>query len=143
MAGRSACNKTRSVATARPTVLLVDDNDAFRESLREHLLADGRVEVVGEARNGEDALGRILALRPQFVSLDLDMPVMNGFDTAAAIRDRHPEVTVIVVSGSSVSKDRDELESLGVAALLSKQRAFADLVDEILGLHPPAPPHQG
>ncbi|MFN2467196.1 MAG: response regulator transcription factor [Gaiellaceae bacterium] len=131
------------MTTARPTVLLVDDNDAFRESLREHLLDDGRVEVVGEARNGEAALGRILALRPQFVSLDLDMPVMNGFETAAAIRDHHPDVTVIVVSGSSVAKDRDQLEALGVAGLLSKQRAFADLVDEILGLRPPAPAPQG
>ena len=136
MAPGTPGDQTQSMPCAEPTVLLVDDNDAFRESLRAHLLDDGRVEVVGEARNGEDALERIEQLRPQFVSLDLDMPVMNGFKTAAVIRDHHPDVAVVVVSGSSASRDRDELAALRVAAVLSKQRAFAELVETIVALPP-------
>lgn len=127
-------DQTPAVARPRPTVLLVDDNDSFRESLRVHLEEDGRVEVVGEARNGAEALLRIEELAPQVVSLDLDMPVLNGFETASIIRERRPGVAVVVVSGSSVRKDEAALAELGVAAVIPKQRAFADLVDTILGL---------
>ena len=115
-----------------PRVLLVDDNAAFREALRDHLAADGRVEVIGVGANGAEALALVEELRPDVVSMDLEMPVMNGFEATKAIRERHPQTPVIIVSGSSFRGDLDAVDRVGAAAIVPKQRAFAELAETIV-----------
>jgi two-component system LytT family response regulator len=76
------------------TALIVDDERAARNSLRRGLEADPRVEVVGEAEDGPSAVALIEKKSPQLVFLDIQMPVMSGFDV---LRLLEPERTPAVV----------------------------------------------
>ena len=68
-------------------VLLVEDQRVFREALKAFLdTSETDIEVVGEAGDGRDALAQVNALRPDVVVLDVAMPGMNGFTTAARLR---------------------------------------------------------
>lgn len=74
--------------------LIVDDERAARKSLRRGLEADARIDVVGEAEDGPSAVALIEEKRPQLVLLDIQMPVMSGFDV---LRVLEPESTPAVI----------------------------------------------
>lgn len=78
--------------------LIVDDEPIARRVLREELEAFPEVEVVGEAENGKQALQRIAELRPDLVFLDLQMPVMGGFEVVHRLGGGHMPVIVIVTA---------------------------------------------
>jgi two-component system, chemotaxis family, protein-glutamate methylesterase/glutaminase len=78
--------------------LVVDDSAIFRKIISETIAAMPGMEVVGTAGNGAIALGRISALRPDVVLLDIEMPEMDGFDVLQAIRSQKLDVGVIMVS---------------------------------------------
>jgi DNA-binding LytR/AlgR family response regulator len=78
--------------------LIVDDEPVARRVLREDLEMWPDVEVVGEADNGKDALSRIEQLKPDLVFLDLQMPVMSGFEVARHLTGEHAPVVVIVTA---------------------------------------------
>jgi len=78
-------------------VLVVDDEPVARKLLREELDLFPDVSVVGEAENGRQALEQITALRPNLVLLDLQMPVMGGFDVIANLRGG-PVPAIIIVT---------------------------------------------
>jgi DNA-binding LytR/AlgR family response regulator len=78
--------------------LIVDDEPLARRVLREDLEMWPDVEVVGEAENGKDALLRIEQLKPDLVLLDLQMPVMSGFEVARHLTGEHAPVVVIVTA---------------------------------------------
>src|SRR6266446_5727021 len=78
--------------------LIVDDEPIARRVLREELEALPEVEVVGEAENGRQALERIDELRPDLVFLDLQMPVMGGFEVVQKLGAGHMPVIVIVTA---------------------------------------------
>ncbi len=87
-----------SPAGPRPLrVVLADDHDLVRCGIR-LLLEQGDVEVVGEARNGEELLGVVNALRPDVVMTDLDMPLLDGLGAIEALRGRYPGMRVLVLS---------------------------------------------
>lgn len=69
----------------RLRVMIVDDEGPARAKLRRYLEDDRRWEVVGEATNGEEAVRRIESLTPDVVLLDIQMPVLNGFDVLRAV----------------------------------------------------------
>jgi two-component system, chemotaxis family, protein-glutamate methylesterase/glutaminase len=94
-------------------VLVVDDSAFARKVLREVLSADGRIEVVGIARDGLDALEKIASLSPDVVTLDLVMPNLDGIGVLDVLRERAEAPRVVVVTMS----DADSV--LGVAALSS------------------------
>jgi two-component system, LytTR family, response regulator len=78
--------------------LIVDDEPIARQVLREELEAFPEVEVIGEAENGKQALQRISELRPDLVFLDLQMPVMGGFEVVQNLGGGHVPVVVIVTA---------------------------------------------
>jgi len=79
-------------------VLIVDDHPVVRNGLRAFLNAQPDIVVVGEASEGEGALRQIEALRPDVVLLDCCLPGLEGPAVAAAIRERHPTVSVLALS---------------------------------------------
>ena len=83
---------------AKPRVLVVDDSVVARRLVSSALASDGSVEVVGVAADGRVALASIERLRPDAVTLDVDMPVMDGLETLEAIRERWPHLVVIMFS---------------------------------------------
>lgn len=78
-------------------VLLVDDSRLVRDMIREILESDAGIVVVGEASNGLEAIARVAALKPDIVTMDIEMPVMGGLEAIERIIAEHP-VPILVVT---------------------------------------------
>lgn len=110
----------------RPRVLVVDDSAFARTVLGRLLRASGQIDVVGTARDGNDALERIASLDPDVVTLDLTMPELDGLGVLRTLRGR-ARPRVIVVSISTVENEIGaEALALGAVDLISKPTALAD-----------------
>jgi DNA-binding NarL/FixJ family response regulator len=79
-------------------VLIVDDHDLLRLGLVASLELDARIEVVGEAADGREAIQAVGRLSPHLVLMDLTMPGMNGMEAITQIRRRYPDVRVLVMT---------------------------------------------
>ncbi|MCC5949529.1 MAG: chemotaxis response regulator protein-glutamate methylesterase [Nitriliruptoraceae bacterium] len=82
----------------RPRVLVVDDAVVVRRIVTDVLKEDPNLEVVGTASNGRIALQKIPQLNPDIVTLDVEMPEMNGLETLVELRKRYPRLPVIMFS---------------------------------------------
>jgi two-component system, chemotaxis family, protein-glutamate methylesterase/glutaminase len=103
-------------------ILVVDDSVVIRKLLLETLAKEELFEVVGSASDGRMALSKIDQLKPDLVTLDLEMPVMNGLETLAELRKSHPALPVIMfntLTERGVSATLDAL-SLGAADYATK-----------------------
>ncbi len=105
-------------------VFVVDDSAFARRATTRVLAADPGVQVVGEAAGGAEALARIPALRPDVVTLDLDMPGMNGLVVLRALLARDPALRVVMLSAHTQEGAEATLEALAVGAadFLDKSR---------------------
>lgn len=81
-------------------VLLVDDHDMVRMALKVYLETCEHIDVVGEANGGQKALELVRRLQPNLVLLDLIMPVMNGVETAQAIREQYPMIKILMLTST-------------------------------------------
>jgi len=96
-------------------VLVVDDSALMRKLIPQILQADSSIQVVGTAMDGNFGLKKIEEMKPQVVTLDLDMPGMGGLDMLKAIMSRHP-LPVIVVSAHSTQGAAVTLQALSMGA---------------------------
>ena len=96
-------------------VLVVDDSALMRKLIPQMLAADESIEVVGTAMDGSFCLKKIEELKPNVVTLDLEMPGMNGIDTLKEIMRRQP-VPVIVFSSHSTEGATVTMKALGLGA---------------------------
>lgn len=103
-------------------VLVVDDSAFMRKIISEMVASDSKFEVVGTARDGIDALAKIEQLRPQLMTLDVEMPNMNGLDALRKIKDIPKGVRPRVVMCSSLTREGS------VAALTALELGAADFV---------------
>jgi DNA-binding NarL/FixJ family response regulator len=79
-------------------VVIADDQALFREGLRTLLSTRAEVDVVGEAANGEEALSLVQSFAPDVVLMDLRMPLVDGIQATALIRERWPDVPVLALT---------------------------------------------
>jgi|GEM_PF-37426 len=122
----------------RVKVIIVDDSPLNRRGIRRVLEDSGRVSVVGEASGGEEALRIIESAQPQAVTLDLEMPGMDGFTFLRILMSRHA-VPVIVVSSHSRNEHVFKALELGAIDFVEKphngfytQEAANQLVQKVL-----------
>ncbi len=80
------------------TIVLSDDHQVVREGLRRILELDKQIQVVGEARNGEEAIVKTGALTPDVVIMDLKMPGMDGIMATQEIKNKKPETNVLILT---------------------------------------------
>ena len=113
-------------------VLIADDEPLFVETGQALLASDDRVEIVGTASNGHDAVDLAVALDPDVTLMDISMPMLDGIEATRRIREQLPGACVLVLTGSSISADVDRARQAGVAAFLTKDRIGTQLVDAIL-----------
>jgi DNA-binding NarL/FixJ family response regulator len=113
-------------------VLIVDDHRLFAEALEAILAAESRIEIVGRARNGAEALEMVLDLNPDVVLMDISMPVMDGVEATRRIRDARPEACVLMLTGSNAVADVDRSRAAGAAGYVTKDRIASELVDAIV-----------
>ena len=90
---------------SRIKLVVVDDHSLFRKGLVGLLEEMIEFQVVGEASNGQDALGLIENVRPDIILLDINMPVMDGLQTLAVVRRLHPEQKVLMLTISQNDED--------------------------------------
>jgi DNA-binding NarL/FixJ family response regulator len=115
------------MAASAIRVLLVDDDAAFLESLEALLASDQRVEIVGKALSGAEALEIAAANEPDVVVVDVHMPGMSGIECGRLIRERDPNSRVILISGSIFGDQRPDPTESRASAYLAKSEVTAHL----------------
>ncbi len=100
----------------RIRILVVDDSVVIRKLLSETLSGDSAIEVIGTASDGHIALAKILSLKPDLVTLDIEMPVLDGLKTLAALRKAHPRLPVIMFSTLTEHGAAATLDALALGA---------------------------
>lgn len=97
-------------------IMVVDDSVVIRKLLADSLAQDRALEVVGTASDGRIALAKLPQLKPDLVTLDIEMPVMNGLETLAEIRKLHPKLPVIMFSTLTEHGAAATLDALSLGA---------------------------
>lgn len=101
---------------AKTRVLIADDSVVIRRLLSDCLGQDPEIEVAATASNGSIALSKIEQVNPDLVTLDIEMPVLNGLQTLAAIRKTHPRLPVIMFSTLTERGAATTLDALALGA---------------------------
>ena len=115
-------------------VLLADDHAQFREGLKEMLLTDEGIEVVGEAGDGAQAIEIAGRVRPDVVILDLAMPVMDGREALGPLlRDVWPPPRVVILTMHGGTGQRRELLGMGASVFLAKSASLAEIIAAVKG----------
>ena len=110
-------------------VLIVDDSAFFRRRLAEIITADPGLEVVGTASNGQEAIEQVLALKPDVVTMDMEMPVMDGISAVRKIMERRP-LPILMLSTWTTEGARSTLDALEAGAADFLPKRFEDLSDD-------------
>ncbi len=120
-------------------LLIADDNALVRSGLRSMLQREPGIEIVGEARNGREAVELCRSLRPDLVLMDVRMPEMDGLEATRAIKRELPETGVLMVT---MHENRDymlEATKAGAAGYVLKDAPRNELlsaVRRVLGNEP-------
>jgi two-component system chemotaxis response regulator CheB len=111
-------------------VLVIDDSAFSRQTITQMLKTSPLVEVIGVARDGEDALRKTLEMEPDLVTLDLEMPRMDGFTYLRLVMAKRP-TPVMVISGRAGEQDVFKALDLGAVDFIAKPtpRATPELVE--------------
>lgn len=109
------------VSMKRITVLLVDDNGGVRKTFREILERKDDLEVVGEAKNGREAVALVQKLLPALVLMDMAMPLLNGAQAARQILEAVPATKVLMLSAHTDDEYVQEAVNSGAMGYLVKQ----------------------
>ncbi|MGH2391535.1 MAG: response regulator [Chloroflexota bacterium] len=116
-------------------ILLVDDHPLARAGTRQLLESDADFIVVGEAADGEEALGLAARERPDLVVLDLNLPGLSGVDVARRLRSTLPAIRIVVLTGYALEPYEATLRRLGVEGYLAKSASAAELGAAIHAAH--------
>ena len=113
-------NNAHTNGDAAASVLICDDNDAMRMLLGVIVGGSPKLEVVGEASNGNEAVVQAARLQPTVILLDLAMPVRSGLEALPELRQVAPDARVIVYSGFAGGIVADDVLALGAVGYLEK-----------------------
>jgi DNA-binding NarL/FixJ family response regulator len=113
-------------------VLIADDHRLFAEVLDSILSADERIEVVGRASDGSEAVELARTLEPDVVLMDVSMPVLDGFEATRAIRAASAGVRVLMLTGSNSRDDVERSREAGASGYVTKDRIASELVAAIV-----------
>ena len=113
-------------------VVIVDDVKQVREDLRTLLSISDRIEIVAEAQNGLEAVEKVHLLHPDTVLMDLEMPILDGYETARRIKAIQPAPRVIILSIHDGEAEREHARSVGADGFLAKGSSYEVLVNAIL-----------
>ena len=112
-------------------VLVVDDHDLFRRGLMEVLEEEDDITVIGEARNGQQAIERAKELSPDVVFMDLNMPGQNGIEVTAYLTQKWPDLKVLVLTVSEEPADLFRALSVGACGYVLKVSDPQEILDAV------------
>ena len=113
-------------------VVIADDEEDLRVLLRVNFALDGRVDVVGEAETGGEAIDLVAAERPDVVLLDLRMPQMTGNEALPVLRRENPDTAVVVFTAHLTEELADSLVEAGATCVLPKTLPPGDVVRHVV-----------
>jgi DNA-binding NarL/FixJ family response regulator len=109
-------------------IYIVDDSVKLRKRLYEMLSDVDNVQVIGQAGNAEQALDDIRVLKPDTVLLDIRLPGKNGIQLLGKIKERQPEITVIIMTNYDYSQYRHKSFQAGADYFFNKTREFESII---------------
>jgi two-component system NarL family response regulator len=112
-------------------VLLADDHDLFRRGLAEVLSEEQDIDVIGEARDGRDAVAKATHSRPDVVFMDLNMPGQSGIEATAFLNQHLPNIKVLVLTVSEEPADLFKALSVGALGYVLKTASPREIVDAL------------
>ena len=112
------------------SVVIVDDNDMMRTILRS-ILRGEEYEVVGEARNGNQAVEMVERLQPDIVGMDVLMPEKNGLLAMIEIKQKQPEVKIVMITGSADPETVQDAIMNGASGYIVKPFNAARVLDAL------------
>ena len=112
-------------------VLIVDDHAMVRQAIKSTLRPYGRIEVVGEASNGEEALLLVPQLKPTVIVMDIVMPRLDGIASTRLLKTLYPQIAVIGVSVHAKSYEINAMLEAGAFQVITKDNAAHDLYEAI------------
>lgn len=113
------------------SVLIADDHPVLRAGLTALLSAEEDIEVVGEASDGSDCVERVVALKPDVVLLDINMPRCNGLEALSRLRELVPETRVLILTMLDDPAYLRQVLAAGGAGYVLKQAAGDELLTAI------------
>ncbi len=114
-------------------VLVVDDSAFMRNAIAKIITQDSDFQVIGTARDGVEAVDKVFSLKPDIVTLDIEMPRMNGLEALKVIMEKNP-VPVLVVSALTTEGARETIEALELGAVDYIPKNLADLSINIFNI---------
>ena len=113
-------------------ILVVDDSSIMRKMIKQTLIGAGHT-IVGEAKNGDDAISLYKKLNPQIVTMDITMRGMDGIAAAKAILEIDIDARIIMLSNLDEDKFSDEAVQIGAKGYINKHKTaeILDLIDRL------------
>ena len=112
-------------------VLLVDDVNEVRRDLRTLLSLSDNLEIIGEAANGLEAVHLVDSLEPDVILMDLEMPVMDGYEATRQIKSSFPMCRIIALTVHDYPFARTKAQEAGADAFLVKGASVESIVQTI------------
>jgi DNA-binding NarL/FixJ family response regulator len=113
-------------------ILIADDHRLFAESLMTVLTEDERVDVVGIADNGREAVELAADLQPDVILMDLNMPVLDGFEATQQMRDGGSDAQILILTGADEAIGSEDAAAAGASGYLRKEQSVAELKQVLL-----------
>lgn len=120
-----------SRSMSRITVMIADDHELFRQGTRNLIEKETDIVVVGEAKNGKEAVEIAEKLQPDIILMDISMPVINGIEATRQIKTSRPSTAVIVLTAYDNDKYIVALLEAGAAGYLLKNVSGGELINAI------------
>lgn len=116
-------------------VLIADDHTILRQGIKALLDNQAGIEVIGEAKDGREALTLIERLLPDVILMDIAMPGLNGLEATRRIKKKFPGIKVLVLTMYTNEEYVFQILQAGANGYLVKETAFQDLISAIKAVH--------
>ena len=116
-------------------ILVVDDHPVLREGVAAILESQEGMTLVGEARDGAEAIERFRELKPDVTLMDLQMPRMGGIEAISAIRAGHPKARILVLTTYAGDAQAVQALKAGAVGYLLKSSLRSEMIDAIRNVH--------
>jgi DNA-binding NarL/FixJ family response regulator len=112
-------------------VMLIEDNDVFRNALEVLLTLDADIEIAGAEPDGNDVVERCRELEPDVVLVDYRLPGIDGVQVTRLLREHAPGVAVVALTAAAGEREVEALLEAGATSCLGKDRPLDEIVDAV------------
>ena len=122
-------------------ILIADDREVIRRTLRNLIGGYNDLKVCGEAENGKEAIEKAHHLKPDLVLMDFSMPIMNGLDAASHLRKQSPKIPIVMLTMFKDKFLEQRAYKAGISLVWSKEESMSRVADYARILLKPDPEH--